>query len=161
MDEDNGCLNLPLRYGPVLSQESILVLGAGKLEAVLLVEPDGPFGISPCANENGFGRHSQKVLKELGADSFALLPGPGVRVPDEDHGTFVLDAHDADKSTFVFVPVEDYTGGDFGQELVLRHVGLVIAVLGYVTTVGAGAVIDDFVDCADVLLIALANHVGP
>ena len=80
--------------------------------------------------------------------------GARVRVPDEYHRALVLKTHDGDQLTIIFEAVKDHTVCYLRQELVLGHIGFMITVFRYVPFVGTRAIIDDFVYCVYVLLLA-------
>jgi hypothetical protein len=80
-------------------------------------------------------------------------------MPDEGYGASILDSHDGDEGTVLFIAVEDHTVRYLGQKLVLGHIWLMIAVIRYVTFIGACAVVDDVIDCVDVPVTAQADHI--
>ena len=104
--QHHGSVDLTIGDGPIAPQEPVLLFGRNELEAVALVETDGPVGRRPGADESGPRGFQPQLLEQLPADAAIPLGRADIGMTDESHVLYVLDAHDAEQLSGVFIGPE-------------------------------------------------------
>lgn len=156
--QDDGGGDLTVGDVPVLPEQLILGYGIDDLEAVTLVEADGPDRIGPGTDQHGPAAEGAKVKEQIGADSLLLRACADVGVADEVDVEDCLNAHDRRGCGVFVVGPEDDAGRDLVLESFPRHVRLGQAIWRDDPSVGLGAVVDDGPDLFEILGRAGANH---
>lgn len=141
--EDDGGFDLAVGDIPVAAEEVGFLGGWDEVEAVALVEADGPAGVGPGADEEGAGGEVAEVVEEMAADATVLLVRADVGVANEGDVLHWLKAHDAEQSILLVEAPELDAVVDLVAEFGLRHVGRGIAVGGDDAAVRFGGVVDE------------------
>src|SRR5262245_9054425 len=154
VSQHNGCLDLSLRDAPVGSEQLGLARGRDGLEAVALIEADGPGGGGPGADQHLPFAQPPQMRKQRAPDAASLVFRQDVSVTDQIDLLHGLKSHDADKLALHFIAPEHDSAGDFFVELLPRHVGLVPAVSRNDAAVSFRGSVDD---CENEIALVVAT----
>src|SRR5579884_3477885 len=135
--------NLPRRYLPVPSEQTIFLLRAYQPITVLLVKTDSPRRVGPRSDEHWAVRQSLKVEQQLRSNAAVLTSAPDIGVPNQRDVLNLLSPHHAFYSGAFLAGPERYAIIQFMPQLVPRHIRLRPPVVGNDPLVSASAVVYD------------------
>ena len=113
----------------------------------------------PCADEKGSRRSGSKVLQQPAADAAPAVCGPDISVADQRDVLDVLQTHHGKQPSILLQAPEPDPMLDLIRQLLGRHVGVLVAVMGDDPFVGVRRVVDHLEDRVKIVIGAWPDDV--